>query len=627
MLKKLSLKNKLALSASAAIIIGGICVKTMAFSDSLNRMEHDVAQSLTSSLTSYNQYVADWLHSKERALASLSSQSNPSEIKTYLNQLKLSGSFDNVFVAYPDGSQDNANGVVLPPNNNDPRKWGWYINASAMNGEVFMDNPTVAAATGANVVSLGKSMKLQGDSVVLGADVEITDIVSTMTKTILPGQGFMFIANKQGNVFTYSDAKLLNQPTTKLDIAFSDIQQAASTGEELRIERQGVDTVLMAKAIPGTELISVVAINYDSLIAPLYEGLWGQFLATVVVVAICILLFSVLCNILFRPLNNVAAALDKIANGDGDLTQRIRVESNDEVGRLALSFNTFVESLQKLISQIREQAQELNSQSELSSGQAQQSARDLNVQQQEIAMVATAVTEMASATQEIASHAEQTAQASQESAQSTRNGHTLVLKTKQSIHNLESEVQGASAVIQELDKHAQEISHVLETIQGVAEQTNLLALNAAIEAARAGEQGRGFAVVADEVRVLSQRTHASTEEIKATIDVLQMITQKAVTFMESSSSLAAGSVEDADQATQALDEINRAVAVISDMATQIATAAEEQSHVTDEITQNVTSIKDVSDQMVCGSEQALQQSESLKKQAGALNQQVAAFTV
>ena len=627
MLKRLSLKNKLALSASAAIIIGGICVKTMAFSDSMERMEHNVNQSLISSLTSYNQYVADWLQSKERALASLSSQSNPMEITTYLNQLKLSGGFDNVFVAYPDGQQNNANGVVLPPNNNDPRKWGWYINAKAMNGDVFMDNPTVAAATGANVVSLGKAMSLQGTPVVLGADVEITDIVHTMTNTILPGDGFMFIANKQGNIFTYQDAKLLNKPTSSLGVSFADIQRAAQTGEDLRIERQGVDTVLMAKPIAGTDLISVVTLNYDSLIAPLFEGLWGQFFATLSVVAICILLFSILCNFLFRPLNNVAAALDKIANGDGDLTQRIRVESDDEVGRLAHSFNTFVESLQQLISKIREQAQTLNSQSELSTGQAQQAVRELNVQQQEIAMVATAVTEMASATQEIASHAEQTAQASQASAQSTRNGHDLVLKTKQSIHNLDSEVQGASEVIRELDKHAQEISHVLETIQGVAEQTNLLALNAAIEAARAGEQGRGFAVVADEVRVLSQRTHASTEEIKSTIDVLQSITQKAVTFMESSSNLAAGSVQDADQATQALDEINRAVAVISDMATQIATAAEQQSQVTDEITQNVTSIKDVSDQLVSGSQQTLEQSESLKKQAGVLNQRVAAFTV
>ncbi|NLJ93668.1 MAG: chemotaxis protein, partial [Aeromonadales bacterium] len=194
-----------------------------------------------------------------------------------------------------------------------------------------------------------------------------------------------------------------------------------------------------------------------------------------------------------------------------------------------------------------------------------------------------------------------------------------------SIHSLSQEMIQAGDVIQRLDLHAREISSVLSTIQGIAEQTNLLALNAAIEAARAGEQGRGFAVVADEVRVLSQRTHASTEEIQVTITTLQQATTEAVNIMETSRNLAELSVEDAEVAAQSLTEITTAVTLISDMASQIATAAEEQSQVTMEITQNTTAIKDVSDQLTVEAENSLEHANDLQKQAVELNGLVSTF--
>ncbi|NOH47648.1 methyl-accepting chemotaxis protein [Vibrio rotiferianus] len=625
MLKNLSLKNKLAISASAAIILGGVLVEGLSFRDALQRLDVEVEQRLESTSASYNQYVSDWLLSKERALKSLSQDAEKSAIVTHLKQVKDSAAFDNVFLAYPDGTQDNANGVVLPPGNDDPRKWGWYTNAIANPSQVFIDNPTVAAATGANVVSLGKAINLHGQTSVLGADVEIGDIINSLDKVILPGEGYMFIANEQGNVFIHKDSKFLNQPISKLGLSFQDIAAISQSGNDRQVSVDGNTFVVFAKKIEGTELTTVTVIDHNSLIEPLYDAVWGQIIATSIVVILCVALFNLLCNILFRPLYNVSNALSQIANGSGDLTQRIEVENRDEVGELAENFNLFVASLQELIGHIRHQAVDLNQRSEASTQRAIQSVDELNHQQQEITMVATAVTEMASATQEIASHAEQTAKAAIDSSTSTQNGHGLVVNTKESINNLSSEVNQASIVIGELNQHAQDINTVLSTIRDIAEQTNLLALNAAIEAARAGEQGRGFAVVADEVRVLSQRTHTSTEEIKSTIETLQQTTQRAVAIMERSSELAIGSVADADQAAMALDEINAAVALISDMATQIATAAEEQTHVTNEITQNVTTIKDVTDQLVVGAEESKHESSQLKSQAEDVNSKVATF--
>ncbi|WP_367989356.1 methyl-accepting chemotaxis protein [Vibrio sp. NTOU-M3] len=625
MFQKLSLKNKLAFSASVAIIIGGLMVEALSFNGALKRLDIELLERLESTTASYNQNVQDWLVSKERILTAFPSNADSLSVLNHLKQVRDSAGFDNVFLAYPDGSQNNANGVVLPQGNDDPREWGWYQNAMAVPDKVFMDNPTIAAATGANVVSLGKTLDFNNEKVVLGADIEIKDLVNSMNDAILPGDGYLFIVNKEGNIFIHQNLTLLNKPVAQIGLNFSDIKEASVTGKDLYVDVNGEKSVIHAHKIDGTTLSTVTVINYASLVEPLNDAMLGQILATAIVVIICTLLFYLLCKVFFRPLNNVSEALEQIANGSGDLTQRITVESQDEVGKLAQNFNTFVASLQQLIGHVRDQSSQLTERSEQSAQRAQRTESEVHHQQQDITMLATAVTELSSATQEIALHADNTADAAQKSAQNTNHGHTLVGNTKQSISYLANELVQANGVIGELNRHALDISTVLSTIRDIAEQTNLLALNAAIEAARAGEQGRGFAVVADEVRVLSQRTRSSTEEIKSTIDTLQGTTERAVSLMENSSRLANHSVTDADNAAQALEEIREAVTLISDMATHIATAAEEQTHVTGEITQNITSIKDVAEQLVLSSKDSTEESGALKLQAENLSAKVATF--
>ena len=265
------------------------------------------------------------------------------------------------------------------------------------------------------------------------------------------------------------------------------------------------------------------------------------------------------------------------------------------------------------------------SQAKESEQQAVQRNKQINCQQDEIQMIATAIHEMSIATQEIARNAERTAVNANEAVSASSHGDKQVNKTQNSIETLANEVQNAVTVIGRLKEHGKSINNILSTIQGISEQTNLLALNAAIEAARAGEQGRGFAVVADEVRVLSQRTHSSTQEIQGTIDLLQNTTQEAESIMGDSKNLAHSSVEDAINASVSINQINIAVDLINEMASQIATAAEEQAAVTEEITKNTEGIRDSSNSLAQGSVDALKQAEDLTILSNQLQSQISQF--
>lgn len=625
----LTLRKKLSASAAAAIAIGGLLVTTLSFMSSMERLNDDVQARLQGVTSTYNKYVSDWLKSKGASLSAFPSNAIPSEVVKHLQQVKNSAKFDNVFLAYPDGTQENANGVVLPLGNDDPRKWGWYTNAKNDTNAVFIDNPTVAAATGANVVSLGKAITLNNQAIVLGADVEITDILSQLQDVVLPGQGYMFISTNDGSIFAHADTKLLNKSVSIInpDLQLNLLTNISRSAHAQLKNISNKEVYIHVEPIKNTRFNTVVVIDYDSITSPLYHALFNQALVTLLVIVVCIFFFNQLCSYLFIPLKNVTKALEVIAQGGGDLTARIPIKREDEVGLLAKNFNSFIASLQSLVISIRSQANELGEQAISSANHADKSVDDINRQHQEITLVATAVTELTSSTKEIASHAELTAQAVQTSVNKTSDGRSLVIQSRASITHLADEVTSATDVIVDLQNHAQAINTILSTIQAIADQTNLLALNAAIEAARAGEQGRGFAVVADEVRVLSQRTHTSTEEIQRTINILQDSTNKAVALMKTSSTLANGAVEDSDKAATALDEINESVMTISNMATQIAIAAEQQTQVTDEIMQNSISLQTLTEQLASDANHSQNKAQSLSSLSGELNDKVSTFVV
>lgn len=320
-----------------------------------------------------------------------------------------------------------------------------------------------------------------------------------------------------------------------------------------------------------------------------------------------------------RPIEGVAAMLKDIASGEGDLTRRLQYDRQDELGALAGWFNRFLDKLQPTIADVKRSVQDARSSADQSAVIASQTSAGMQQQFREVDQVATASQEMSATAQDVARNAAQAAEAARDVDQATHEGLRIIDHTTHSIGSLANELNQAMTQVESLAASSEQIGSVLEVIRAIAEQTNLLALNAAIEAARAGEAGRGFAVVADEVRNLAQRTQESIEEIRQVIERLQNGTQDVVTAMQGSRNQAQGSVDQVGQAVAALRKIGDAVAVISDMNLQIASAAEQQSAVAEEINRNVAGIRDVTESLSGQAEESAQVSQALNQLAN--NQQ------
>nr|WP_271410792.1 methyl-accepting chemotaxis protein [Pseudomonas sp. Q1-7] len=316
-----------------------------------------------------------------------------------------------------------------------------------------------------------------------------------------------------------------------------------------------------------------------------------------------------------RPLRQMVGMLDDIAQGDGDLTQRLHNNRADEMGAIANGFNTFLGKLQSMISQVVTSVQKVSDSSEHTADIAIRTNQGVQKQLAEIELVATAVHEMTATAQDVARNATHAAEAASHADQAANHGKRIVHSTAEAISALATEIGRAVGVVQNLAKDSENINAILVAIRGIAEQTNLLALNAAIEAARAGEQGRGFAVVADEVRNLAQKTQQATEEIQTMIQQLQHGTREVVKVMQDSQEKTDTSVQHANEAAHALESITQAVSVINDMNTQIASAAEEQSAVAEDINRNVINIGQVANQVAGGADEASQASAELTKLA------------
>ena len=626
----LSLRGKLLATSLGVVLLMASLLGIVAFHTLKSRTMNAIQSEAVNYGHAYSVAIGEWMADRKNtvhALVNLISDNPQAELVPHLKQAYTSGGFGLTYFGSAQGVMTRQD-PSLNTGNYDPRERPWYQDAVKA-GQLIVTAPYVSVTMQKLVVTLSEPVRHQGELVgAVGANLALDKLIDEVLAMKVQGEGYAMLLDSSGLIVGHPQKDLALKPIAELapGLSAATFQQWGRENSELHAATlDGRDVLLAVQPVAGTDWLLAMVMYRDVLEAPLSRLLWELVGLTLVLMLVFSALLTATFKYLFADLGRVAHALHDIAHGEGDLTVHINTHSKDEVGQLAQNFNQFVARLHGIVSRLRDVTIELAAQSRAQAAGAQARSQRVRQQQDEIVMVATAVTEMASATQEIAGNAEFAANTAGDAVRLAVAGQSQVGQSQRSITGLAGEVSDASQTIHELDGHAQQISGILATISGIAEQTNLLALNAAIEAARAGEQGRGFAVVADEVRVLSRRTHDSTAEIQQMIEALQQTTRKAVGGMETSRQLAGTSVEDAEAANLSLGRINEAIGAISDMATQIAAAAEEQTSVTGEISRNTENIRHVSQTLAEQAREEASQAAELKSLTERLEQEIGRF--
>ncbi|MGQ7274901.1 methyl-accepting chemotaxis protein [Marinobacter sp. V034] len=539
--------------------------------------------------------VAIWLNSRlditEATAVALESADSDRQAQALLQSSTKGGGFVDVYVGRADGFalMPSAESAATLPDDYDPRTRPWYKLGLSSNRATFTE-PYVDVSTGSMILSSVVPVKSGDYRGVVAGDITLESVERILAEATLAETGYAMLINKDGTVLYHPNRKLIGKKVKTL------IGESPSLDGSVNNYRfEDADWRVSFHKIKGARgvdwYLGAIA-NDDLIMAPIHSARITGVIIAAVGILLTLVLVNIAIRILMKPVHSLRDAMADIASGDADLSQRLAMESNDEFGQTAASFNAFITNVQSVVSDVQRGAIELSDAVGSLKQTAGASRKSVEGQQTEIDMVATAINEMSAAANEIAQNAQQTADASTRADHDAQQTQETVKASRDAVERLASEIGAAADVVEHLGQDVTDINSILEVIQSVAEQTNLLALNAAIEAARAGDAGRGFAVVADEVRNLARRTHDSTEEINAMIDRLQKGAANAVNVMQASRAVSNVSMEKAQDAMDSLNRIAEAITSISNMTTQIATASEEQTSVSEELNASINRIAD-----------------------------------